>query len=346
MQPDAPLIEVRNLYKVFGAQAAAQMPKVLAGLGKDELLRDTGHVLGLSNISFTVRPGQIYVIMGLSGSGKSTLVRHLNRLIEPTAGEVLVSGQDVLRLDKAQLMAFRQRKMAMVFQSFGLLPHRTVLENVRYGLDIRRIDGAAAKRTAMDWIEDVGLSGFESRYPSELSGGMRQRVGLARALANDTDILLMDEAFSALDPLIRGDMQSLLLRLQDELNKTIIFITHDLDEAMRIADRMMILKDGAMEQEGDPQDIVRAPRPGYVARFVAEINRARTLRMRSILSLAPPDDGALEISPATTLEEAIRLCRGDIGAKFALVENGRRIGSANMAEVLAALGQPTETNPA
>jgi glycine betaine/proline transport system ATP-binding protein len=341
--PTLPAIEVRNLYKIFGPQPEAQMPKVRAGLGKDELLRTTGHVLGLSDISFTVRPGQIYVIMGLSGSGKSTLVRHLNRLIEPTAGEVLVGGEDVLRLDRARLMAFRQRRMAMVFQSFGLLPHRTVLENVRYGLDVRRLPRDQSMRTAKDWIDHVGLTGFENRYPAQLSGGMRQRVGLARALANDTDIVLMDEAFSALDPLIRGDMQALLLRLQKELNKTIVFITHDLDEAMRIADRMMVLKDGAIEQEGDPQDIVRAPKAGYVARFVAEINRARTLRMRSILRPDPPDAGAIEVSPATTLEEAIRLCRGDIGARFAVIDDGSPLGSASMADVLAALGQSTET---
>jgi glycine betaine/proline transport system permease protein len=196
MPGPAAKIEVRNLYKVFGAGAQEHMPAIHAGLGKDELLRKSGLVLGLSNINFSVNQGQIYVIMGLSGSGKSTLVRHLNRLIEPTSGEVVVDGQDVLSLDKARLMEFRRTTMAMVFRNFGLLSHRTVLENVRCGLDIRRVDPRMASDTAMEWIRKVGLSGFEGRYPAELSGGMRQRIGLARALANDTDVLLMDEAFS------------------------------------------------------------------------------------------------------------------------------------------------------
>lgn len=335
-------IEVRHLYKVFGPCGAEMMHHLHAGMTKEELLKETGHVLGLRDISFSVAVGGIYVVMGLSGSGKSTLVRHLNRLIEPTAGEIIVGGQDVLRLDPKALARFRQRSMAMVFQNFGLLPHRTVLENVRYGLDIRKVPRAEANRTARNLIGEVGLEGYENRYPAQLSGGMRQRVGLARALANDTEILLMDEAFSALDPLIRADMQTLLARLQKTLSKTIVFISHDLDEAMRLADRMMILKDGSVEQEGDPQDIVCNPRPGYVARFVSEINRARTLRMGTIMQPGPLEGRAIEVARTTTVEEAMQLARGDVTARFRVVEGRAPVGQADMGALLKAITRAPE----
>jgi len=330
----APLIEVRNLYKVFGPRAAEMMPRLRAGMTKEDLLRETGHVLGLRDISFSVEKGGIYVVMGLSGSGKSTLVRHLNRLIEPTAGEIIIGGQDVLSLGPKALAQFRQRRMAMVFQNFGLLPHRTVRENVRYGLDIRKVPRAEADRTARALIDEVGLDGYDNRYPAQLSGGMQQRVGLARALANDTDILLMDEAFSALDPLIRAEMQTLLVRLQKTLSKTIIFISHDLDEAMRLADRMMILKDGSVEQEGDPQEIVCNPAPGYVARFVSEINRSRTLRIGTIMHAGRLAGPAIEVARTTTLEEAMQLARGDLAARFRVMEGGAPVGQTDMAALL------------
>jgi len=336
----APAIEVRNLYKVFGPRGAEMMPRLHQGMSKDDLLRETGHVLGLRDISFSVSKGDIYVVMGLSGSGKSTLVRQLNRLIEPTAGEIIVDGQDVLRLGTRELARFRQRSMAMVFQNFGLLPHRTVLENVRYGLDIRKVNRAEANRDTRTLIGEVGLEGYENRYPSQLSGGMRQRVGLARALANNTDILLMDEAFSALDPLIRAEMQALLVHLQKTMSKTIIFISHDLDEAMRLADRMMILKDGSVEQEGDPQEIACNPAPGYVARFVSEINRARTLRIGTIMKPVPIEGPAIEVTRTTTLEEALRLARGDLAARFRVLDGGTVIGQTDMADLLRGISGP------
>jgi glycine betaine/proline transport system ATP-binding protein len=224
--------------------------------------------VGLNDVSLRIPAGGIFVIMGLSGSGKSTLVRHINRLIDPTAGEVFIDGQNVLALNAAGLRDLRRNKVSMVFQNFGLLPHKNVIDNVAYGLLVRGGTRDAIKQTARDWIARVGLAGYEKNYPDELSGGMRQRVGLARALALDTDIILMDEAFSALDPLIRGEMQDQLLQLQADLNKTIVFITHDLDEAMRLGNRIAILRDGVLLQEGAPPEIVSAPADEHVRRFV------------------------------------------------------------------------------
>ncbi|HLS18444.1 MAG TPA: ATP-binding cassette domain-containing protein, partial [Paracoccaceae bacterium] len=229
-------IEIRHLYKIFGPNPEAYVERVRQGMSKAELNVEHGHVLGLKDINIHMAPGGIHVIMGLSGSGKSTLIRHINRLIEPTSGEVLVDGEDVIRMSPAELRAFRRQKTAMVFQTFALLPHRTVIDNVVYGLEVQGFPRQQQVETGMRWIERVGLKGFEKSYPNQLSGGMRQRVGLARALANDAPILLMDEAFSALDPLIRTDMQTVLLDIQAELQKIIVFITHDLDEALRIGD--------------------------------------------------------------------------------------------------------------
>jgi glycine betaine/proline transport system ATP-binding protein len=232
-----------------------------------------GHVLGLKDINISMPAGGIQVIMGLSGSGKSTLIRHINRLIDPTSGEVVIGDEDVVKMDDAQLREFRRHQTAMVFQKFALLPHRTVLENTLYGLEIQGAPRSRHIGCAMRWIERVGLKGFESKYPNQLSGGMQQRVGLARALANDAPILLMDEAFSALDPLIRVDMQTVLLDLQKEIKKTIVFITHDLDEALRLGDRIAILRDGEVVQQGTGQDIVMNPADDYIASFVREVNR-------------------------------------------------------------------------
>ncbi|MGD9295468.1 MAG: ATP-binding cassette domain-containing protein, partial [Roseobacter sp.] len=245
-----PKIRLRGVYKIFGPRDKAMMEHVRAGVGKDRLLADYGHVLGLQDINVDMQAGEITVVMGLSGSGKSTLIRHLNRLIDPTAGEILVDGEDVTKLSEADLRRLRQSKMAMVFQKFALLPHRTVLQNAQTALAVRGADRDTQEREARKWLNRVGLSGYEERYPSQLSGGMQQRVGIARALTAGTDIMLMDEAFSALDPLIRTDMQDLLLELQIELKKTIVFITHDLDEALKLADHLVILKDGAVVQQG------------------------------------------------------------------------------------------------
>lgn len=270
-------IEVRNITKVFGSHPERWLDAVRDGISKEELLARSGHTLGLRDISLSIDEGSIYVIMGLSGSGKSTLIRHFNRLIEPSAGQILVDGEDVVQLNKTQLERFRQQKMSMVFQRFGLFPHRTVIENAAYGLAVQGMPRRQRREKAQYWLDQVGLSGFSDQYPHQLSGGMQQRVGLARALATDAEILLMDEAFSALDPLIRREMQDQLLQLQAQLNKTIVFITHDLDEALRLGNRIAILKDGELIQEGTPEDILLAPATEYVQSFLQDVNRGKVL---------------------------------------------------------------------
>lgn len=261
-------IEIKNVYKIFGHKTAAALALSQQGKTKQEVQAATDCVIGVHDLSMSIEAGEIFVIMGLSGSGKSTLVRHFNRLIDPTSGQILVDGEDILRYDEKQLEHFRRHKISMVFQSFGLLPHKTVLGNVGYGLKVRGEHKEVYQERALHWINTVGLKGYEKSYPHQLSGGMRQRVGLARALATDTDIILLDEAFSALDPLIRAEMQDQLLALQKELHKTLVFITHDLDEAVRIGNRIAILKDGKLIQVGTPQDILNNPADEYVNRFV------------------------------------------------------------------------------
>lgn len=270
-------IEVKNIYKVFGPHPKKWLEAAQNGMSKEQLLAESGHTLGLRDISLSIEEGSIYVIMGLSGSGKSTLIRHFNRLIEPSAGHILVDGVDVVSLNKRDLEVFRQKKMSMVFQRFGLFPHRTVLDNAAYGLTVQGVGRAEREKRAREWLDQVGLSGFENQYPHQLSGGMQQRVGLARALATDAEILLMDEAFSALDPLIRREMQDQLLQLQAKLNKTIVFITHDLDEALRLGNRIAILKDGELVQEGTPEDILLNPANDYVQSFLQDVNRTKVL---------------------------------------------------------------------
>ncbi|HXZ06436.1 MAG TPA: glycine betaine/L-proline ABC transporter ATP-binding protein [Paraburkholderia sp.] len=263
-------IDVKHVYKLFGHEAGYSrvLDLLRSGKTKAEVLAQTGCNVGLNDVSLSIGSGEIYVIMGLSGSGKSTLVRHFNRLIEPTAGEIVIDGSDVIKLDPRGLRELRRYKISMVFQNFGLLPHQTVLDNTAYALRTRGEGKAEAYEKSRTWLDKVGLKGYGEQYPDELSGGMRQRVGLARALAADTDVLLMDEAFSALDPLIRTEMQDQLLQLQATLNKTIVFITHDLDEALRIGNRIAILRDGALVQEGTPNEILTKPADDYVRRFV------------------------------------------------------------------------------
>ena len=249
-------IEINNVYKIFGNNPNSVLPMVKDGATKDEILEKTGHTVGLDNVSLKIEEGETFVCMGLSGSGKSTLIRHLNRLIDPTDGEILVEGTNVMSLDKDKLIEFRRHKMSMVFQRFGLFPHKTVIQNVGYGLEMQGKAEDERNKISMEKIDAVGLIGFENQYPAQLSGGMQQRVGLARALATDTDIMLMDEAFSALDPLIRSDMQKQLIDLQAQLKKTIVFITHDLDESLRLGDHIGILNSGKLVQVGTPEEII------------------------------------------------------------------------------------------
>jgi glycine betaine/proline transport system ATP-binding protein len=260
-------IEINHIYKVFGAQSKTALQMARNGVGRAEILDKTGCTVGLGDVSLSINEGEIFVIMGLSGSGKSTLVRHINRLIEPTDGSIEIDGQNILNFNSKQLAEFRQKKISMVFQSFGLLPHWNVIDNVAYGLYVQGMDKKKARELALPWLEKVGLSQYVKSYPDELSGGMRQRVGLARALAVDTEIILMDEAFSALDPLIRCEMQDLLLKLQQNLKKTIVFITHDIDEAVKIGARIAILKDGILIQVDTPQQMISSPANDYVAQF-------------------------------------------------------------------------------
>lgn len=271
------LIDLQNITKIFGPYPKVALRKVKAGMSKAELLAQSGNTLGLHDVSLSIDEGEIFVIMGLSGSGKSTLIRHINRLIDPTDGKILVDGVDVLGLSIKELEHFRRKRLSMVFQRFGLFPHRTVLDNVAYGLEVQGVDAVKRHKKADEWINTVGLEGYGDQYPSQLSGGMQQRVGLARALATDADILLMDEAFSALDPLIRSQMQDQLVELQEKYQKTVVFITHDLDEALKIGDKIAILKDGVLVQVGTPADILMNPADDYVADFVRDVNRARVL---------------------------------------------------------------------
>ncbi|MCJ8008058.1 glycine betaine/L-proline ABC transporter ATP-binding protein ProV [Lederbergia wuyishanensis] len=279
-------IEVKNVTKIFGKNIKRAAQSIQEGKSKSEILKTTGATVGVNKANFDVYEGEIFVIMGLSGSGKSTLVRMLNRLIEPTFGQVILDGQDIVSLNKEQLREVRRKKIGMVFQKFALFPHRTILENTEYGLEIQGVAKDTRKKTAMDALKIVGLEGYEDQYPSQLSGGMQQRVGLARALANDPDILLMDEAFSALDPLIRKDMQNELLQLHDEMGKTIIFITHDLDEALRIGDRIALMKDGEIVQIGTPEEILMNPSNHYVERFVEDVDLSKVLTASHIMKPA------------------------------------------------------------
>jgi len=276
-------IEINNVYKIFGSNPKSILSMVKEGSTKEQILEKTGHTVGLDDVSLKIEEGETFVCMGLSGSGKSTLIRHLNRLIDPTAGDILIEGTNVMSLNKKELIDFRRHKMSMVFQRFGLFPHKTVIQNVGYGLEMQGKSEDEIYKISMEKIESVGLTGFENQYPNQLSGGMQQRVGLARALATNTDIMLMDEAFSALDPLIRSDMQKQLIDLQSELKKTIVFITHDLDESLRLGDHIGILNAGKLVQVGTPVEIIMNPADDYVEAFVKDVNRAKVIKAKVIM---------------------------------------------------------------
>ena len=283
-------VECRGLWKIFGARAEEAMAAVRErGLGKDDVLSEFGCVVGVADVSFSVRRGEIFCVMGLSGSGKSTLVRHINRLIEPTAGEVFIEGRSVTALDDRELRRLRSEAVGMVFQNMALLPHRTVRDNVAFALELRGADPRARREAADRVIAQVSLQGYGDRRPSELSGGMQQRVGLARALAADPDILLMDEPFSALDPLIRRQLQDQFLALSAKMRKTTVFITHDLDEAIRMGDRIAMMKDGRVAQIGSPAEIVSRPADDYVADFVRGVSKLNLILARDIMEV-PPDN--------------------------------------------------------
>ena len=331
-----PAISVRNLWKVFGpnAENVPGTPE-LAALSPRELMDQESCVAAVRDLSFDVAPGEVFVIMGLSGSGKSTLVRCLTRLIEPTNGEIFLQGEDVLAANEKALRDLRRRKISMVFQHFGLLPHRQVIDNVAYGLEIRGDSKAERTRRAREVIDLVGLSGNEHSYPDQLSGGMQQRVGLARALAGKPEVLLFDEPFSALDPLIRLDMQNEIIRLHKELGKTMVFITHDLSEALKLGDRILIMRDGEMVQIGTGPELIGAPADNYVRDFVKEIPFSGVLTLRWIMRPAKPGevlDGP-ELGPDVVVHEAVRLVlESDHSVK--IVENGVLLGVVGNHEIL------------
>jgi glycine betaine/proline transport system ATP-binding protein len=276
-------IVVENLYKIFGDQPEKAMELLQEGQSKASILEKTGMTVGVDNASFTIESGEIFVIMGLSGSGKSTIVRMLNRLIDPTAGKVFVDEKDVTQMGQNELVKFRLHNMSMVFQSFALMPHLSVLDNAAFGLELAKVDKAKRRERAMQALAQVGLTGWENSYPSELSGGMQQRVGLARGLAVDPDIILMDEAFSALDPLIRTEMQDELLKLQENDQRTIVFISHDLDEALRIGDRIAIMEGGRVVQVGTPEDILQNPADDYVRAFFRGVDPTNVISAGDIV---------------------------------------------------------------
>lgn len=281
-------VEVKNLYKIFGQNTAKIIPLLEKGETKHTIQKKTGQSVGVNNATFKVEEGEIFVIMGLSGSGKSTLIRCLNLLIKPTSGEIIIDGKNIVGCSKDELFTVRRKKISMVFQHFALLPHRNIESNVAYGLEIQGIELGERLKKARNSIELVGLKGYENAMPSELSGGMQQRVGLARALATDPEILLMDEAFSALDPLIRKEMQDELLELQSKMHKTIIFITHDLDEALKLGDKIAIMKDGVIVQIGTPEEILTNPANSYVREFVQDVNRVKVVTASTIMKKPDP----------------------------------------------------------
>ncbi|WP_039657334.1 quaternary amine ABC transporter ATP-binding protein [Clostridium tyrobutyricum] len=313
-------IEVKNVYKIFGKNPKKVIPLLEKGMTKDQIHNKTGYSVGVNNVSFQVNKGEFFVVMGLSGSGKSTLIRCLNRLICATSGEILIDGEDILKCKDDKLLEIRRKKIAMVFQNFALFPHRTICSNVEYGLEIQGIASNVRKKKAYKALKLVGLKGYEESMPDELSGGMKQRVGLARALATDPEILLMDEAFSALDPLIRKEMQEEMLQLQSKMHKTIIFITHDLDEALRLGDRIAIMKDGLVEQIGTSEDILTDPASDYIKNFVQDVDRTKIITASIIM----------EKSKAITLSKdgpksAVRLMRDEGISSIYVTDKNRKL---------------------
>jgi len=339
--PGEEIIRLENVYKIFGPQPRGRaLDLVKAGLGKDEVLRRSGHVVGLNDVSFSINQGEIFVVMGLSGSGKSTAIRTVNKLHDITHGHVWVDGTDVQTLDGTELQLFRREKMGMVFQHFALFPHRNVIDNTGYGLKVQGVDKEERDAAALKALALVGLEPYAHNATQELSGGMQQRVGLARALASDPDILLMDEAFSALDPLIRRQMQDEMMEIQQAVHKTILFITHDLNEALRIGDRVCIMKDGAVVQIGTPEEILTQPATGYVAEFVQDVDQGRVIEVREVM--APPDP----IDAGMSLRDAL-VAVGERAGVFVVDAAGKPTAVLTLGDGLRATGMgSTDLNAA
>jgi glycine betaine/proline transport system ATP-binding protein len=345
-------LKISNVWKIFGDKADEALQAIKKeGLTKSQVLEKYNAVVGVADVSFEVKKGEIFCVMGLSGSGKSTLVRHFNRLLEPTAGEILIDGTDVMALETKALQEFRNRKIGMVFQNFALLPHRSVLDNVAMPLEIRKVNKNQRMRLAADMLKTVELDAWGNKFAHELSGGMQQRVGLARALAADPEVLLMDEPFSALDPLIRRQLQDEFIKLSAVMEKTTIFITHDLDEAVRIGDRIAIMRDGRVVQIGTAEDIVMNPADDYVADFVAGISRLKIVRARTImqpiqafLSVAgPPPSDAPRVDESASLSELIKLSIDD-EAPIVVLDNGIEVGVITRPDILQTVVEGAETS--
>lgn len=324
-------VEVHNLTKIFGAHKSEALKLLQQGASKADILKKTGATVGVNRANFSVNAGEIFVIMGLSGSGKSTLVRMLNRLINPTRGEVYIEGEDIMKLNKKQLRQLRQQKLSMVFQNFALFPNMTVLQNAGYGLEVQGVDLEKRNQKAHEALELVHLHGYDDQYPDQLSGGMQQRVGLARALANDAQILLMDEAFSALDPLNRKDMQDQLLEIQEKMHKTIIFISHDLNEALRIGDHILIMHDGTIDQIGDPENILTNPANDYVERFIEDVDRTKALTVNSVMTKA----NTVNIKKSGPRVALRQMRANDISSIYVVDDDHRFVGFVDSDDVAA-----------
>lgn len=336
-------IVVENLYKIFGSQPRKAMDLLKKGHNKDEILEKTGMTVGVDNAGFSVQSGEIFVIMGLSGSGKSTIVRMLNRLIEPTAGKVIVDGKNVVEMEQDELVKFRLHNMSMVFQSFALMPHLSVLDNAAFGLELAKVSKEKRKKRAMEALEQVGLSGWEDSYPNQLSGGMQQRVGLARGLAVDPDILLMDEAFSALDPLIRTEMQDELLKLQELHQRTIVFISHDLDEALRIGDRIAIMEGGRVVQVGTPEDILQNPADDYVRAFFRGVDPTNVITAGDIVRDTHPTIIKTKVGSLRAAHELLSGSEREHG--YVLDANRRFLGMVSSDSLRKAIESGAPDNP-
>lgn len=335
-------VEIESVWKIFGENPTYVLDNLKPTATRAEILAETGHVVAVRDVSIEIDEGEFFVVMGLSGSGKSTLVRCLSRLIEPTAGRILINNQDVTAMDDNALRELRRHKISMVFQRFGLFPHRRVIENVGYGLEVRGMDAAQQQKIASETLDLVGLTEWGNHFPHELSGGMQQRVGLARALAVDPEIMLCDEPFSALDPLIRRDMQNELINLQNSLRKTIIFITHDFSEALKLGDRIAIMKDGEIVQIGTPQEIVATPADAYVREFTRDVPRAKVLTAGAVMQGSEPavfdnSDRANVVREDDTLESIIPRILATDDPLPVLSASGETIGSIDRATVLKAI---------